>query len=66
LVERPYGYGRILRVDGQIARIVEERDASPAERQIREINSGIYAFDLARCSTPCGASRRRTRKGSSI
>jgi bifunctional UDP-N-acetylglucosamine pyrophosphorylase/glucosamine-1-phosphate N-acetyltransferase len=47
LVERPYGYGRIVRVDGQIARIVEERDASPAERQVREINSGIYAFDLA-------------------
>jgi bifunctional UDP-N-acetylglucosamine pyrophosphorylase / glucosamine-1-phosphate N-acetyltransferase len=46
-VERPYGYGRIVRTDGRIARIVEERDASPAERQIREINSGIYAFDLA-------------------
>ena len=45
MVERPYGYGRIVRVEGQIARIVEERDASPAERQIREINSGIYAFD---------------------
>src|SRR6187399_113012 len=45
-VERPYGYGRVVRVDGQIARIVEERDASPGERQIREINSGIYAFDL--------------------
>jgi bifunctional UDP-N-acetylglucosamine pyrophosphorylase/glucosamine-1-phosphate N-acetyltransferase len=47
IVERPYGYGRIVRTDGRIARIVEERDASPAERQIREINSGIYAFDLA-------------------
>jgi bifunctional UDP-N-acetylglucosamine pyrophosphorylase/glucosamine-1-phosphate N-acetyltransferase len=46
-VERPYGYGRIVRADGRIARIVEERDASPAERQIREINGGIYAFDLA-------------------
>jgi bifunctional UDP-N-acetylglucosamine pyrophosphorylase/glucosamine-1-phosphate N-acetyltransferase len=45
-VERPYGYGRIVRTDGRIARIVEERDASPTERQIREINSGIYAFDL--------------------
>jgi len=45
-VERPYGYGRIIRVGGKIARIVEERDASPAERQIDEINSGIYAFDL--------------------
>ena len=46
-VERPYGYGRIVRSGGRIARIVEERDASPAERQIKEINSGIYAFDLA-------------------
>ncbi|MBI2188644.1 MAG: bifunctional UDP-N-acetylglucosamine diphosphorylase/glucosamine-1-phosphate N-acetyltransferase GlmU [Acidobacteria bacterium] len=46
VVERPYGYGRIVRTSGRIARIVEERDASPAERQIREINSGIYAFDL--------------------
>ena len=46
-VERPYGYGRIVRTNGRIARIVEERDASPAERQIKEINSGIYAFDLA-------------------
>jgi bifunctional UDP-N-acetylglucosamine pyrophosphorylase/glucosamine-1-phosphate N-acetyltransferase len=46
-VERPFGYGRIVRVDGELARIVEERDASPIERQIREINSGIYAFDLA-------------------
>jgi bifunctional UDP-N-acetylglucosamine pyrophosphorylase / glucosamine-1-phosphate N-acetyltransferase len=46
-VDRPHGYGRIVRLDGTIARIVEERDASPAERTIREINAGIYAFDLA-------------------
>jgi bifunctional UDP-N-acetylglucosamine pyrophosphorylase/glucosamine-1-phosphate N-acetyltransferase len=46
-VERPYGYGRVVRSGGRIARIVEERDASPAERRIKEINSGIYAFDLA-------------------
>lgn len=47
VVERPYGYGRIVRADGHITRIVEERDASPAERQVKEINGGIYAFDLA-------------------
>jgi len=47
VVERPYGYGRIVRTKGRIARIVEERDASPEVRQIREINGGIYAFDLA-------------------
>jgi bifunctional UDP-N-acetylglucosamine pyrophosphorylase/glucosamine-1-phosphate N-acetyltransferase len=47
IVDRPYGYGRIVRTRGRIARIVEERDASPEVRQIREINGGIYAFDLA-------------------
>ena len=46
VLERPYGYGRIVRSQGQVARIVEERDASPAERAIREINAGVYAFDL--------------------
>jgi bifunctional UDP-N-acetylglucosamine pyrophosphorylase/glucosamine-1-phosphate N-acetyltransferase len=46
MVERPFGYGRILRSGGDIARIVEERDASPAEREIKEINAGIYAFAL--------------------
>ena len=47
LLDRSYGYGRVIRTGGRIARIVEERDASPAERRVREINSGIYAFDLA-------------------
>jgi bifunctional UDP-N-acetylglucosamine pyrophosphorylase / glucosamine-1-phosphate N-acetyltransferase len=47
-LDDPYGYGRIVRdADGRIRRIVEERDASGAERAIREVNSGIYAFDLA-------------------
>ena len=45
-VERPDGYGRIVRSGGRIARIVEERDATLAERDIFEINSGIYALRL--------------------
>lgn len=44
--ERPYGYGRIVRSHGRITRIVEERDATKAQREIREINSGIYALAL--------------------
>jgi len=44
VVENPHGYGRIVRSGGEIARIVEEKDASAAERSIREINAGIYAF----------------------
>ena len=45
-VDRPQGYGRIVRHDGRIAAIVEDKDATPAEREIDEINSGIYAFAL--------------------
>jgi bifunctional UDP-N-acetylglucosamine pyrophosphorylase/glucosamine-1-phosphate N-acetyltransferase len=46
-VEAPDGYGRIVRDRGLITAIVEHKDATPAQREIREINSGIYAFDLA-------------------
>ncbi|MEO7191728.1 MAG: bifunctional UDP-N-acetylglucosamine diphosphorylase/glucosamine-1-phosphate N-acetyltransferase GlmU [Vicinamibacterales bacterium] len=43
----PDGYGRIVRDhSGAVVRIVEDRDASVAERAIHEINSGIYALDL--------------------
>jgi bifunctional UDP-N-acetylglucosamine pyrophosphorylase/glucosamine-1-phosphate N-acetyltransferase len=42
----PTGYGRVLRGrDGRVRAIVEERDATPAERRGRECNSGIYCFD---------------------
>ena len=50
IIDEPSGYGRIVRdasAPGEpIARIVEEKDATSAEREIREINSGIYAFAL--------------------
>jgi bifunctional UDP-N-acetylglucosamine pyrophosphorylase / glucosamine-1-phosphate N-acetyltransferase len=47
IADDPSGYGRIVRNGEKIASIVEHRDATAAERAIREINSGIYAFDLA-------------------
>ncbi|MFN3883415.1 MAG: bifunctional UDP-N-acetylglucosamine diphosphorylase/glucosamine-1-phosphate N-acetyltransferase GlmU [Rhodocyclaceae bacterium] len=37
----PHGYGRIVRVNGRVARIVEEKDAIEAERMIQEVNTGI-------------------------
>ena len=41
----PYGYGRILRdKDGAVDSIVEERDATDAQRQVDEINTSIYCF----------------------
>jgi bifunctional UDP-N-acetylglucosamine pyrophosphorylase/glucosamine-1-phosphate N-acetyltransferase len=39
----PDGYGRIVRENGTVARIVEHKDASPAERAIQEVNTGILA-----------------------
>ncbi|MDR1833323.1 MAG: bifunctional UDP-N-acetylglucosamine diphosphorylase/glucosamine-1-phosphate N-acetyltransferase GlmU [Propionibacteriaceae bacterium] len=40
----PVGYGRVLRRDGLVRRIVEERDASEAERAVSEVNVGVYVF----------------------
>jgi bifunctional UDP-N-acetylglucosamine pyrophosphorylase / glucosamine-1-phosphate N-acetyltransferase len=45
-VPDPTGYGRIVRAaDGSVSGIVEHKEASAAEREIDEINSGVYAFD---------------------
>ena len=39
------GLGRVVRTNGQFDRIVEQKDASPEELKITEINTGCYAFD---------------------
>lgn len=40
------GYGRIIRMaDGSVEKIVEHKDATDAEREVKEVNSGIYCFD---------------------
>jgi bifunctional UDP-N-acetylglucosamine pyrophosphorylase / glucosamine-1-phosphate N-acetyltransferase len=45
-VPDPNGYGRIVRdADGTVAAIVEQKDATPEQAAITEINSGVYAFD---------------------
>lgn len=46
-LDPPFGYGRIIRdEDGRFQRIVEERDCSPTERLLTEVNPGIYCFDI--------------------
>ncbi len=48
VLDDPRGYGRILRDDaGKVVGIVEEADATPEQRAIRELNVGIYVFDAA-------------------
>ena len=47
VVDDPTGYGRIIRdATGQVAAIVEDRDATPEQRAICEVNTGIYCFKL--------------------
>ncbi|MDO5083239.1 MAG: bifunctional UDP-N-acetylglucosamine diphosphorylase/glucosamine-1-phosphate N-acetyltransferase GlmU [Arachnia propionica] len=53
-VDDPSGYGRIIRVEGRVVGIVEDRDADERQRAIREINSGIYVFDAATLRTALG------------
>jgi bifunctional UDP-N-acetylglucosamine pyrophosphorylase/glucosamine-1-phosphate N-acetyltransferase len=47
IVDRPQGYGRVVRSGERIAKIVEHKDATEIEREIHEINAGVYAFGLA-------------------
>lgn len=45
-MENPTGYGRIIRdEEGKVLRIVEQKDGTPDELAVQEINTGMYAFD---------------------
>ena len=47
--DNPFGYGRIVRNDNaEVLRIVEQKDATDFEKQIKEINTGTYVFDNER------------------
>jgi bifunctional UDP-N-acetylglucosamine pyrophosphorylase/glucosamine-1-phosphate N-acetyltransferase len=50
-LDDPQGYGRIIRSRGAVKRIVEEKDATKAERALREINTGIMVLPTARLKT---------------
>lgn len=46
IVDNPFGYGRIIRDEnGNVNRIVEQKDADPEEAKVKEINSGMYCFN---------------------
>jgi len=48
VVDRPQGYGRILRQGGRVKRIVEDRDATDDQKKITEINTSVYCFEARR------------------
>lgn len=44
--DNPFGFGRIVRdAFSKVSKIIEENDATPSQKQIKEINSGIYCFN---------------------
>lgn len=46
LVEDPTGYGRIVRKNEEVEKIVEQKDCNAEEKLINEVNSAIYCFDI--------------------
>lgn len=60
---QPKGYGRIVRVDGAFTEIVEEKDATDAQRLITEVNSGAYWFKTADLVTLLGGLTQSNAQG---
>lgn len=46
VADDPFGYGRIVRENGEISKIVEQKDCTEEQQKICEINSGMYFFDI--------------------
>ena len=47
MLEQPFGYGRVIKAGNQLEKIIEEKDATDEQRQLREINTGTYCFRVA-------------------
>jgi bifunctional UDP-N-acetylglucosamine pyrophosphorylase/glucosamine-1-phosphate N-acetyltransferase len=59
----PSGYGRLIRADGRVVRVVEDRDATLAERTLHEVNAGVYAVDSGFLWTSLAALRPSNAQG---
>ena len=46
IAPNPFGYGRVIRDGDKLLKIVEQKDATPKEAEVSEINSGMYFFDI--------------------
>lgn len=63
-LDQPAGYGRIVRgADGSVHRIVEQKDCTPEQAAIREINTGTYCFDNRKLFEALGAVTNENAQG---
>ncbi|MGZ8485252.1 MAG: bifunctional UDP-N-acetylglucosamine diphosphorylase/glucosamine-1-phosphate N-acetyltransferase GlmU, partial [Candidatus Binatia bacterium] len=64
VLDRPQGYGRVVRdASGRVTGIVEEKDASEGQRQIGEVNAGVYVASSAFLFAALGAVKNDNRQG---
>ena len=54
ILTEPTGYGRIIRIDNKIEEIIEEKDATEAQRRVLEVNAGLYCFNIEDISNTIG------------
>lgn len=63
MLDNPAGYGRIVREQGKVTRIVEHKDASEIERAIREVNTGILAAPTTKLKSWLGQLKNHNAQG---
>jgi len=63
MAEDPAGYGRVVRGRLGVMRIVEEKDATTAQKKIREVNAGIYCFEKKFLLSALGGIKNRNAQG---
>ena len=63
VLDEPQAYGRVLRDETGVRAVVEARDASPDELKVREINAGIYAFEVPPLLEALGSLRPQNAQG---
>ena len=63
MAEEPSGYGRIVRGKSGVQQIVEEKDATAAQKKIREVNTGIYCFEKKFLLSALGGIKNKNAQG---
>ena len=63
VIHNPTGYGRVVREGDDVARIVEQKDGTPEELAVKEINAGMYLFDVRELLTALGELKNDNAQG---